>query len=160
VHDFSSANKSLNIRFQAALYLGLRKTEWLFLSCHNYWVVFRLVKEDSQSAFLAFSPLITMKEDSSVPFRAFLGAILSVSNEAVVGASVFDNSQNLPTMDEEQGEGEGEGEEESPSSSGSSFDADDGSGEYRGRSGQGSAGSGPITCRRAQGLSNQAALMV
>jgi len=134
--------------FQTALYLGLQKKEWLFLSCHNYWIVFRLVKEDSEPAFLTFSPLITM-EDSSVPFRAFLGAILSVVKGVVVEASVFDDSQILDTIDEE------EVEEESSSTS----DADHGSGEYRGRSGQGS-GSGPITCRRAQGPSNEAALMV
>ena len=132
--------------FQAALYLGLRQKEWLFLSCHNYWIVFRLVKERSEPAFLAFSPLITMN-DSSVPFRAFLGAILSVSRKITVQASAFDDSQILETIDE------GEAEEKSSSTY-------DGSGEYRSRPGQGPIGSGPITHRRAQGPSNEAALMV
>src|SRR5260221_14491093 len=81
--------------FQAALYLGLRKKEWLFLPCHNYWIVIRLVTRDNAPPFLAFSPLITM-EDSSVPFRAFLGAILSVVEGRVVEASVFDGPQAIP----------------------------------------------------------------
>ena len=123
--------------------------------------MFRLVKEVNQPAFLAFSPFISI-ENNSVPFRAFLGAILSVASGAVVEASVFVNNQNLAPIDEEQGDGDGDGdgEEESPSSSSSSSDADDGSGEHRGRPGQESAGPDPITCRRARGSSNQAALMV
>ena len=135
--------------FQAALHLGLRKKEWLFLTCHNYWVVFRLVKGNDKSAFLAFSPLLTM-EGSSVPFRAFLGAILSVVKGVAVGASVFDRNQPLNTIDEE------EVEEESSSTS----DADDGSGEYRARPGQGPVGPGLTTCRCPQGPGNEAALMV
>ena len=131
--------------FQAALYLGLRKKEWLFLTCHNYWVVFRLVKGNDESAFLAFSPFLTM-EGSSVPFRAFLGAILSAVKGVAVGASVFDRNQPLDTIDEEV-------EEESSSTS----DADDCSGEYRARPGQGPVGP---TRRRAQGPGNEAALMV
>ena len=86
--------------FQAALYLGLRQMEWLFLTCHNYWIVLRLVKGGSKPPFLAFSPLITM-EDFSVPFRAFLGAILSVVKGGVVEASVFDGPQGLDTIEEE-----------------------------------------------------------
>jgi len=75
--------------------------------------------------------------DSSVPFRAFLGAILSVARKITVRASAFDDSQILETIDE------GEAEEESSSTP----DADDGS-------------SGPMSRRRAQGPSNEAALMV
>ena len=135
--------------FQAALYLGLRQKEWLFLTCHNYWIVTRLVKRVGQNPFLAFSPLITI-EDSSVPFRAFLGAILSVVRGVVVEASVFDdsNSQTLNAVDEAE-------EGASPTS-----DTDDGSGEYRGRSGQGSAGHRPVTRKLAQDTSKKDALMV
>ena len=85
--------------FQAALYLGLRKKEWLFLTCHNSWIVIRLVTRDNAPPFLAFSPLITM-EDSSVPFRAFLGAISSVVKGAAVEASVFDGPQGLDAIQE------------------------------------------------------------
>ena len=86
--------------FQAALYLGLRRKEWLFLTCHNYWIVIRLVTRDNAPPFLAISPLITM-EDSSVPFRAFLGAILSVVEGRVIEASVFDGPQGLDAIQEE-----------------------------------------------------------
>ncbi|KAH9049838.1 hypothetical protein EDB84DRAFT_1555805 [Lactarius hengduanensis] len=65
-----------NFLLNAALYLGLREMEWVFLTCHNYWVVFRLVS-NNDDPFLAFSPMCSI-EDSSEPFRAFLGAILSV----------------------------------------------------------------------------------
>src|SRR5712691_2268300 len=111
--------------FQAALYLGRRKKEWLFLTCHNHWIVIRLVRRDNDTPFLAFSPLITM-EDSSVPFRAFFGAILTVVKGRAVEASVFDDPQTLDTIEEAPGE---EG------SSSSNSDGGDGSGEYRGPSG-------------------------
>ncbi|SRR6266550_1422027 len=62
--------------------------EWLFLSCHNYWIVCRLVK-DEDHPFLAYSP-ITSIENSSEPFQAFLGAILSVIKGVAVVPSTFD----------------------------------------------------------------------
>jgi hypothetical protein len=108
--------------FQAALYLGLRKKEWLFLTSHNHWIVIRLVPRTNAQPFLTFSPLITM-EGSSVPFRAFLGAILSVAKGGVVEPSVFNDPQPLDTIEE------GPREEESPPPH---DDGDDGSGEYRG----------------------------
>ena len=61
--------------------------EWLFLSCHNYWIVCRLVRDDDHP-FLAFSPKISI-EDSSKPFRALLGAILSTLKGAPVKPSTF-----------------------------------------------------------------------
>ena len=122
--------------FQAALCLGLRQTEWLFLTCHNHWIILRLVKGGSKPPFLAFSPLITM-EDSSVPFRAFLGAVLSVVKGGVVEASVFDDSQSLDTIEEEA-----PGEEGFPSPG---SDGDDGLGGYRGPFGEGSTGRRPAT---------------
>ncbi len=121
--------------------------EWLFLTCHNHWIVLRLVKGGSKPPFLAFSPLITM-EDSSVPFRAFLGAILSVVKGVVVGASASDDSQIFDTIDKEE-----EG-------SSSISDADGGSGEYKVRSGQGPVGPRAITHKHAQVTSKKAPLMV
>jgi hypothetical protein len=123
--------------FQAALYLGLRKKEWLFLTCHNHWIVIRLVTRDNAPPFLAFSPLFSM-EDSSVPFRAFLGAILSVKG-GVVEASVLDDPQTLDTIEEEE---DAPGEEGFPSPG---SDGDDDSGAYRGPPGEGSTGRRPAT---------------
>ena len=113
--------------FQAALCLGLRQTEWLFLTCHNHWIILRLVKGGSKPPFLAFSPLISM-EDTSVLFRAFLGAVLSVVKGRVVEASVFHDPQALDTIEEEAPDEEG-----FPSSG---FDGDDGLGAYRRPSGE------------------------
>ncbi len=76
--------------------------------------------------------MITM-ENSSVPFRAFLGAILSVVKGKAVEASVFNREMELDTINEEE-------EEESPSTP----DADDGSGKYKGP-GKEPIGSGPAT---------------
>ena len=122
---------------QAALYLGLRQTEWLFLTCHTHWIVLRLVKGGGKPPFLAFSPLITM-QDSSVPFRAFLGAILSVVKGGVVEDSVFNDPQTLDTIEEDAPGEEG--------SSSSNSDGGDDSGACRGRSGEGSADRPLGTC--------------
>ena len=76
-------------------------------------------------------------EDSSVPFRAFLGAVLSVVKGGIVEASVFDDPQSLLTI-----------EEEAPREAGSPLfgsDGDDGPGEYRSPSGEGSVGHRPAT---------------
>ena len=79
--------------------------EWLFLTCHNYWIVCRLVKDDI-NPFLAYSSMSSI-ENSSEPFRAFLGAILSV----IEGVAVQDSSSN-PDMELDtiiEGEGEDPG---------------------------------------------------
>jgi len=39
----SPTTLALKKYIQAALYLGSRRMEWLFISCHNYWIVCRLV---------------------------------------------------------------------------------------------------------------------
>ncbi|KAI0302510.1 hypothetical protein BC826DRAFT_1089655 [Russula brevipes] len=88
---------------KAALYLGLRKTEWLFLTCYNYWIVCRLVKDDDKP-YLAYSPGISI-EDSSEPFRAFLGAILSVIKGVPVEPSTYNPNIQLDTIEEEQDDG-------------------------------------------------------
>ena len=67
--------------------------EWLFLTCHNYWIVCRLVKDDDHP-FLAYSPKISIK-DSSEPFRAFLGAILSVLKDTHIEPSTFNPDMQL-----------------------------------------------------------------
>jgi len=74
--------------------------EWLFLSCHNYWIVCRLVKDND-----AYSPITSIK-DSSEPFRAFIGAMLSVIKDVPVEPSAFDPGMELDRViedDEERG---------------------------------------------------------
>ena len=87
------------ICWQAALCLGLRQMEWLFLSCHNYWIVCRLIKDDDHP-YLAYSPEITIK-DSSEPFRAFLGAILSVIKGVPVERSTYSSDMELDIIEHE-----------------------------------------------------------
>ncbi|KAH9005142.1 hypothetical protein EDB86DRAFT_3037426 [Lactarius hatsudake] len=124
------------VLLKSALYLGLREMEWLFLTCHNSWIVCRLVS-DNDNPFLAFSRIFSI-EGSSEPFRAFMGAILSVLNGAPVQASKFHPPVALDTVPEE-----GEG--------GSSFSPEDidGSGEYWGRSTANISSTRPITHSRA-----------
>jgi hypothetical protein len=99
---FMSSRQEIQFQyaFQAALYLGLRKKEWLFLTSHNHWIVIRLVTRTNAPPFLTFSPLITM-EDSSVPFRTFLGAILSVVKGGIIEPSVFNDLRKLDTIEEQ-----------------------------------------------------------
>ncbi|KAH9037233.1 hypothetical protein EDB85DRAFT_1861475 [Lactarius pseudohatsudake] len=120
------------VLLKAALYLGLREMEWLFLTCHNSWIVCRLVS-DNDNPFLAFSRIFSI-EGSSQPFRAFLGAILSVLNGASVQASKFHPLDTIP----EEGEG-------GPSSPPEDID---GPGEYRGRSTANISSTRPITRSR------------
>ncbi|KAF8495478.1 hypothetical protein F5888DRAFT_1711201 [Russula emetica] len=108
----------------AALYLGLRKMEWLFLTCCNYWIVCRLVRDDD-NPYLAYSPGISIQE-SSEPFRAFLGAISSVVKDVPVESSAYNPNIQLDTIEEEQDDG--------PLPE---YDIDDGSGEYQGSSERG-----------------------
>jgi hypothetical protein len=116
------------------LYLGLRKKEWLFLTCHNYWIVCRLVSDD-HNPFLAYSPAISI-EESSEPFRAFLGAILSVAKGVRVEPSAYNPNITLDNIEEEQDDGP------LPED-----DIDDGS-EYRGSSGSAADTTPPKTRSR------------
>ncbi|EDR11560.1 uncharacterized protein LACBIDRAFT_313890 [Laccaria bicolor S238N-H82] len=88
---------------KAALILGLRQMEWLFITCHNYWVVCRLVRDDHHP-FLAYSPMISI-DHSSVPFRALLGAIMSVVRNVPVEPNEFNPNMELDTLFEQQDEG-------------------------------------------------------
>jgi hypothetical protein len=101
---FLSITTSVLQRYvQAALYLGLRQMEWLFFSCHNYWIVCRLVRDDDHP-YLAYSPKFTIK-DSSEPFRAFLGAILSVVKDVPVERSAYNSDMELDIIEEEEDDG-------------------------------------------------------
>lgn len=78
--------------------------EWLFLTSHNHWIICRLVS-NAHNPFLAYSPCISM-EDSSEPFRALLGAMLSVYHNIPVLATVFsDNNVLEEDPREDQGDG-------------------------------------------------------
>jgi hypothetical protein len=70
--------------------------EWLFLTCHNHWIVCRLVRDDD-NPYLAYSPGISAIsiQESSEPFRAFLGAILSVVKDVPVESSAYNPISNL-----------------------------------------------------------------
>jgi hypothetical protein len=85
---------------------------------------------DDDNPYLAYSPGISIQE-SSEPFRAFLGAILSVVKDVPVESSAYNPNMKLDTIEEEQDDG--------PLPE---YDIDDGSGEYQGSSGRG-ADTGP-----------------
>jgi hypothetical protein len=74
--------------------------EWMFLSCHNYWIVCRLVRRDGGEPFLAYSPFSSI-ENSSELFRAYLGAVLSVQNDVPVETSAFNLEMKLDDISEE-----------------------------------------------------------
>ena len=97
--------------------------EWLFITCHNYWIVCRLVRDDHHP-FLAYSPMISI-EDSSVPFRALLGAILSVVNNVPVEPTQFNPNMELDTLVEEP-EDEGPLTEDEINDDGSAYSASSG----------------------------------
>jgi hypothetical protein len=105
--------------------------EWLFLTCYNHWIVCRLVRDDD-NPYLAYSPGISIQE-SSEPFRAFLGAILSVVKDVPVESSAYNPNIELDTIEEEQDDG--------PL-------PDDGSGEYQGSSARGADTGSPMTRSR------------
>jgi hypothetical protein len=73
--------------------------EWFFITCHNHWIVCHLVRDDHHP-FLAYSPMISI-DDSSVPFRALLGAILSVVKKVPVEPTEFNPNMELDTLVEE-----------------------------------------------------------
>ena len=77
--------------------------EWLFITCHNYWIVCHLVR-DGHHPFLAYSPMISIC-DSSVPFWALLGAILSVVKKVPVEPTEFNPNMELDILLEEEDEG-------------------------------------------------------
>jgi hypothetical protein len=110
--------------------------QWLFLSCHNYWIVCRFVRDDNHP-YLAYSPEFSI-ENSSEPFRAFLGAILSVVKGVPVESSAYNSDMEFDTIKEKANKG--------PLPE---HDIDDGSESYQGSSGGGAATGRPMT--RAHG---------
>jgi hypothetical protein len=116
--------------------------EWLFLTCHNYWIACRLVRDDDHP-YLAYSPEISI-EDSSEPFRAFLGAILSVVKDVPVESSAYNSDMQFDTI-EEGGEDSGPLPED---------DIDDDSGRYQGSSGRWATGSRTTRKRAHNGHEN------
>lgn len=73
--------------------MGLRKQEWLFLTCLNHLIILRLVKSDDCPC-VAYSPMLSI-ENSSKPFMVLLGAILSVK----VGFAVEASTPPYPQLD-------------------------------------------------------------
>ena len=69
--------------------------EWLFPSCHNYWIVCHLCRDDGHP-FLAYSPKTT--KDFSEPFRAFLGGILPVLIDTYIESSTFNPNMQFDTI--------------------------------------------------------------
>jgi hypothetical protein len=59
---------------------------------------------DDDNPYLVYSPGISIQE-SSEPFRAFLGAILSVVKNVPVKSSIYNPNIELDTIGEEQGDG-------------------------------------------------------
>jgi hypothetical protein len=100
--------------------------------------VCRLVRDDDCS-YLVYSPIISI-EDSSEPFQAFLGAILSVVKDVPVESSAYNPDIQLNTIKDRGAEPEN--------------DIDDGSGAYRGSLGVGAATGPPTTLRRCNGHGN------
>jgi hypothetical protein len=91
---------------------------------------------DDDHPYLAYSPEITIK-DSSEPFRAFLGAILSVVKDVPVERSAYSSDMELDIVEEE--------EEDGPLPE---DDIEDDSGAYQGSSGGRATTSHPATHSR------------
>ncbi len=102
--------------------------------------------KDDNHPFLAYST-ITSIEDSSEPFRAFLGAILSVVEGVPVEPSTFNVELDIIIE-----------EDEDPGVL-SENDIDDNSGAYRGRSSTGTARDPPLTRNRARDQAMEPELM-
>ncbi|KAH9043887.1 hypothetical protein EDB85DRAFT_1855365 [Lactarius pseudohatsudake] len=139
----------VNVLQKAALYLGIKKIQWLFLTCHNHWVICRLVKKAGRNdPFLAYSASFSI-ENSSLPFRAFLGAILSTVRRLPVESSIHDPNMRLDQILEDM-EGGGPLPED---------DIEDSSGGYQG-SLRTASSKVPHTCARATTSHQVAELMI
>ncbi|KAH8103235.1 hypothetical protein DFH11DRAFT_1521133 [Phellopilus nigrolimitatus] len=66
----------------AALHMASWRTEWLFLTSHNHWIIFRLHPDDERP-YVTYSPMLSMKDETR-PFRAFLGSLLASAGKVVV----------------------------------------------------------------------------
>jgi hypothetical protein len=99
--------------------------------------VCRLVRDDDYP-YLAYSPETTIKH-SSEPFRAFLGAILSVVKNVPVERSAYSSDMELDIIEEDEDDGP------LPED-----DIDDESGVYQGSSGGRATTSHPATRSREE----------
>jgi hypothetical protein len=90
-------------------------------------------------------------EDSSEPFRAFFGALLSCVKGISVDASTFDPHMELDIITEQEEEDRG------PPSEG---DVGDGSGAFRGRTSKGIVTEPTLARNRARDVDNDSGLMV
>jgi hypothetical protein len=99
--------------------------------------------EDDDNPYLVYSPEISIK-DSSQPFRAFLGAILSVVKGVPVESSAYSPDMGLDTIEEDKD------------------NIADGSGLYQGNSSRGAATDFPRThsCAHNSHESTESELMV
>jgi hypothetical protein len=95
--------------------------------------------KDDVKPYLVYSPGIST-QNSSEPFRAFLGATLSVAKGVPVERSTYNPGIQLDTIKEEQDDGRLPGD-----------DIDDGSGGYQGSSRRGADTGSPMTCSCALG---------
>ena len=102
---------------------------------------------DDNHPYLAYSPEFTIK-DSSEPFRAFLGAILSVVRDVPVEGSTYSSDMELDVIEEKEDEGH------LPED-----DIDDDSGAYQGSSDRGATTSHPAT-RSRKDENNESELIV
>ena len=146
-HSLSVITLVLKIYVYSALYLGLRQMEWLFLTCHNYWIVCCLVRDDDHP-FLAYLHKISIR-NSSEPFWAFLGAILSILKGAHIEPSTFNPNIQLDTLIEETDKGPLHAD-----------DIDDHSGVYLGSPSKGGATGPMMTCYHAGHDNAEPELMV
>jgi hypothetical protein len=113
------SNQPFNKDEQVAVYLGSRELEWLFLTCHNLWIVFRLTMVNNKRV-LAYSPMLDI-DNSSIPFRAYLGAVLSADGDFAVEHTIVPVDVTLDASPEED-----DAEDPPPDD-----DDDDGWGEYK-----------------------------
>jgi hypothetical protein len=71
-------------------HLGLRQLEWLFFTSHNH--------RHDQHPFLMYYPMIST-QDLPEPFRAFLGALLSILKNFPVEPSEFKPKLEFDTIE-------------------------------------------------------------
>ncbi|KAH8111575.1 hypothetical protein DFH11DRAFT_1791681 [Phellopilus nigrolimitatus] len=80
------------------------KTEWLFLTSHNHWIIFRLhrggLRSPDEQPYLTYSPMLSIEGETRA-FRAFLGALLAAVNEADVPSTKIPKDVELDVIPED-----------------------------------------------------------
>ena len=90
------SNQPFNKDEQATVYLGSRELEWLFLTCHNLWIMFHLTRVNNERV-LVYSPILNI-HNSSIPFCACLGAVLSEVRNFPVEPTTFPADATLDIL--------------------------------------------------------------